>query len=425
MPSCSLSRSLASTLQAPLLHHHVQISKPSIHLLPLPQQLTPPSPAIGIIAAASEAVSLANAAAEAARDALLLAYALTEIDPSQLTNRLGFEQHENCLRDRRRRRRQRRGAELDVSGKDNVEGSGLAESCLSKTERSRYLTRDQEAEFSSCLKVVAMMEVASSRKTSSGAARMRRRRRNDRALLRARECRERITMSYKRLVVSVAAAYQGKGLSLQDLIQEGSIGLLRGAQRFDYKKGNKMSTYVYWWIRQAIMKALAKNSNIVRLPGYLCTMSARIVETKLLLKEKLKRSPTYEEIAETVGISTSSVRIICERSHRPISIDQPINGEKIALKDIIQGPDERRPEVIVNRKLLLQNMEMLLKALGEREEHIIRSYYGINGETSLTFDEIGRSINLSRERVRQIYYNALARMKEDKIVLGGFTNFVG
>lgn len=171
---------------------------------------------------ASEAVSLANTAAEAARDALQLAHALAEVDPFLFTSTLRYGQHENCLREGRRRWRRRKGVELDVDGKDNVEGRGLAESCLSKVERLRYLTRDQEAEFSSCLKVDTMIEVPSSRKSSSGAARMRWRR-NDRALLRARECRERITMSYKRLVVSVAAAYQEKGLSLQDLIQPKSM----------------------------------------------------------------------------------------------------------------------------------------------------------------------------------------------------------
>ncbi|KAK8942445.1 hypothetical protein KSP39_PZI009375 [Platanthera zijinensis] len=420
MPSCpSLSRSLASTLQPPPLNHHAQLSKPLAHLLPIPHLLPPSSPTVGIISSATEAVCLANAAAEGASDALQLTRTLTEVDLSELSGGHGFERRRDSLRERRRqRRRQRSGVELDFSERDVFEGS-----CCSKSERSRYLTRDQEAEFSSFLKVESMAEDTLNGKISSCvSSRMgRRRRKNERALLRARECRERIALSYKRLVVSVASAYQGKGLSLQDLIQEGSIGLLHGAQKFDYKKGNKMSTYVYWWIRQAIMKGLAKNSNMVRLPGYLCPMNAKVAEAKSLLKDKLKRLPTYEEIAETVGISASSVRLISQNCRRVLSIDQPINGENIALKDIIQGPDERRPESMLNRQQLIQNMEMLLQKLDEREEYIMRSYYGINGENSLTFEEIGRSLNLSRERIRQIYYNALAILKEGAIFLEGFT----
>ncbi|PKA46409.1 RNA polymerase sigma factor sigD, chloroplastic [Apostasia shenzhenica] len=278
--SSSLSRSLASSLQTPLHNHHGQVFISSIQVVSPHNSSTSNPPGIGIAAAAAtEAVSLANGAAKAARDALCLASALCQLDESELY-RIHGRKHERARRRetkmRRQQCRQRKGVEQHVDGREGSEGKEFVEKCLSKAERSKCLTRAQEAEFSGCLKAEAMLEaplVGRTRgkyhsicmQTSLDVPWMGRMRR-ERLLLEARECRERIILSYRRLVVSIACAFQGKGLSLQDLIQEGSIGLLRGACRFDHTKGNKMSTYVYWWIKQAIIKALAKNSNIVKLP---------------------------------------------------------------------------------------------------------------------------------------------------------------
>nr|CAD1821946.1 unnamed protein product [Ananas comosus var. bracteatus] len=288
---------------------------------------------------------------------------------------------------------------------------------FSKVEKSRYLTRRQEAQFSLYLKEEAMLEKENNQMgefTSTTSAELIRRSSRDKALLRARESRERIILSYKRLVVSIASTYQGRGLGLQDLIQASCIGLLRGAQRFDHKKGYKLSTYVYWWIKQAIVRAIVNKSRIVRLPGSLCEAANRVAEANSILRRRLGRWPTYEEIADFVHVGVSSVRIISERIRHPISIDQPVNKEGLSLKEIILGPDEIRPETIVTRQIILRTLEELLKTLSAREEHIMRLHYGLNGETARSCEEIGKLMNLSRERIRQIHGNALARLKEEK-----------
>ncbi|XP_072976178.1 RNA polymerase sigma factor sigD, chloroplastic [Typha angustifolia] len=328
----------------------------------------------------------------------------------------------------RRRRKRRKNSGLSSDDEEDEDGNvfDLIEGRRSsRTQRSGYLTARQEAEFSRYLKEEALLETASmqmeeSAPSNSGipaASAWMKKTSRDKALLRARESKERIILSYKRLVVSIATAYQGKGLSIQDLIQEGCIGLIRGAQRFDHKKGYKLSTYVYWWIKQAIVKAIVNKSRIVRLPGNLCEGMNKVTEATATLRRRLRRSPTYEEIADFLEISVSSVRIICEKSRHPISIDQPVNGEGATLKDIIAGPDESRPEPIIARKLALQNLEKLLKKLSPREEYIIRLRYGLNGESARSCDEIGRLLNLSRERIRQIHCTAIARLREERSLI--------
>ncbi|XP_012849779.1 PREDICTED: RNA polymerase sigma factor sigD, chloroplastic isoform X1 [Erythranthe guttata] len=286
----------------------------------------------------------------------------------------------------------------------------------------------------------------------------------DRIIWNGKQSEKRITKSYLRLVVSVASSYQGKGLSLQDLTQEGSIGLLRGAIKFNPEKGYKLSTYAYWWIRQAITRAITKKSKIIRLPGSIHELVPKICEANAVLSRKLRRFPTYEEIAEEIDANASSVRLAIERNKSPISLDQastsrgsmslqvlsiqfrkisshfftsgtlmisysggarigpPIPQPRIfffvnssfydVLQAIIPGPDEMTPEAMVKKEALKPEIEKLLEPLCDREAHVLRLHYGLNGGAPRSFEEIGKLLELSRERVRQINSSALSKLRE-------------
>ncbi|XP_043691315.1 RNA polymerase sigma factor sigD, chloroplastic [Telopea speciosissima] len=380
-----------------------------------------------IITAAAEAVALANAAVEAARDAVFSASVLVEFS---------IEGQNGCqyeidwlseLRDRKHalgtQKRKRRRKRKKVSEISDAASHGGRERRSSRPSRSQFLTSREEAEFSSHLREGARLEAARRRigergdgepSTSHWARAVGMERRDlDKMLCEERESRERIILSYRRLISYIAKNYQGKGLSLQDLIQEGSIGLLRGVERFDPEKGYKLSTYVYWWIKQAVIKAIANKSRIIRLPGSMSEMLAKIAEANTVLSTRLRRLPTYDEIADVVNISVSSVRLICERNRPPISAERTLTNQgSLTLQEIILGPEETRPEVMVSKQLMKQDLEKLLRTLDEREACILRLYFGLNGETPRSCEEIGRLINLSRERVRQINGIALTKLRQ-------------
>lgn len=367
-------------------------------------------------------MALASAAAEAAREAVCSASKLDEIsfcgDEGGSKSRV-WSNASGVRRKRRRKRRKESELEEIGNGENQIFKFG--------SENLRYLTSSEEAQLSSYIKEGARLEAAKRRiletrkdePTSNEWAKAigLKRRHLDRMLCNGRESRERINHGYRRLVISIATNYQGKGLSLQDLIQEGSIGLLRGAEKFDPSRGYKLSTYVYWWIRQAITRAIAKKSRIVRLPGSICEMLAKIAEAKTMLSQKLRRLPTYDEIAEVIHVDVSTVRLVSERNRAPISVDQAVtNSGSMSLQEIIPGPEETVPELMVRKRLMKQEVEKHLKTLSEREAHILSLYFGLKGETPLSFEEIGRLLKLSRERVRQINCIALSKLQEMAVV---------
>ncbi|ESW20888.1 hypothetical protein PHAVU_005G023100 [Phaseolus vulgaris] len=146
----------------------------------------------------------------------------------------------------------------------------------------------------------------------------------DKALCNARESKERLANDYRGLVTSIAAGYLGKGLSLQDLIQEGTVGLLRGAEKFEPERGYKLSTYVYWWIKQAMIKAIARKSRLVRLPSGKSEMVAKVAQANNILSSRLRRKPTYDETAEVLNVKASTIRLVSEKSRKPISLDKVV-----------------------------------------------------------------------------------------------------
>ncbi|XP_068660941.1 RNA polymerase sigma factor sigD, chloroplastic [Aristolochia californica] len=366
------------------------------------------------VAAASQAVALANAAAKAASDAVSSALALSEMAFPR-----GF-QSEDTVEVTSKGRRRKRGR-FTV---DSFEGVSVSRPVLQiRSTRSSYLSSREEAECALYLKEGARLEASRikirlatncnptmSQWAEAAGMKMRT---LEKLLWRVREAKDRITRSYKRLVVSIAMPYLGRGLSLKDLIQEGSIGLLRGAERFDHSKGNKLSTYVYWWIKQAIVRAIATKSRIVRLPGSMHRPVAQVLEANTLLSSRLGREPTHQEIAEMTDMSMIIVKLVIEKTRFPLSLDRSISSRgSITTKEILPGSEELTPESMSTRRFMKRDIGRLLETLTEREESIVRLYFGFNGETPKSFEEIGRLLNLSRERVRQIHYIALTKLQQ-------------
>ncbi|CAA7031479.1 unnamed protein product [Microthlaspi erraticum] len=325
---------------------------------------------------------------------------------------------------RKRRRRRRLGFERLEPEEDENAGAKAGEetetiSVPAGATRSGFLSRSEEIQLCLYLKEGAKLEnLGTSAEENEmvsvllSSGKGKKKRSANEILCRRREAREKITRCYRRLVVSIATGYQGKGLNLQDLIQEGSIGLLRGAERFDPERGYKLSTYVYWWIKQAILRAIAHKSRLVKLPGSMWELTAKVAEASNVLTRKLKRIPSCEEIAEHLNIHVSAVRLAVDRSRSPVSLDRVAshNG-RMTLQEIVKGPDETRPEEMVKREDMKHEIEQLLGTLTARESRVLGLYFGLNGETPMSFEEIGKSLKLSRERVRQINGIALTKLR--------------
>ncbi|MEM0995727.1 MAG: sigma-70 family RNA polymerase sigma factor [Bacteroidota bacterium] len=225
---------------------------------------------------------------------------------------------------------------------------------------------------------------------------------------------EKLAKANLRFVVSVAKQYQNQGLSLGDLINEGNLGLIKAAQRFDETRGFKFISYAVWWIRQSILQALAEQSRIVRLPLNRVGAMNRIVKAFSKLEQNFEREPSPQEIAEAIdGMSEKEVRDTMKISGRHVSMDAPlVQGEENRLLDVLENDEEPDPDATLMSESLSKEVERALSTLTEREAEVIRLYFGIGVEHSLTLEEIGEKFDLTRERVRQIKEKAIRRLRQ-------------
>jgi RNA polymerase primary sigma factor len=228
------------------------------------------------------------------------------------------------------------------------------------------------------------------------------------------EALDKLTKANLRFVVSVAKQYQNKGLPLTDLINEGNLGLIKAAQKFDETRGFKFISYAVWWIKQSIMQAIADQSRMVRLPLNRVGALTKISKAASLLEQELERKPTIEEIAGQLEMDIAEVAYALQHSGRHLSVDAPFahsDDNKNSLLDVMPNKNDPEPDITLMKESLSREIESSLSTLTEREADVIRLYFGIGRENSLTLEEIGEMLNLTRERVRQIKEKALLRLR--------------
>jgi RNA polymerase primary sigma factor len=224
--------------------------------------------------------------------------------------------------------------------------------------------------------------------------------------------REHLITANSRLVISVAKKYMGRGVPFLDLIQEGNIGLIRAAKKFDYKRGHKFSTYATWWIRQAVTRAIADQGRTIRVPVHMGDQINKLLRVSHSLTQELGRDPTVDELADSLSVTPKKVESMIQIARRPLSLETPTDEEEDSvLGDFIQDEDSPAPVEVATKNLLREQIQEVLATLPPREVRILQLRYGLLDGESYTLEEVGKKMGVTRERVRQIEAQALSRLR--------------
>ena len=230
------------------------------------------------------------------------------------------------------------------------------------------------------------------------------------------QAREHLITANSRLVISVAKKYMGRGVPFLDLIQEGNIGLIRAAKKFDYRRGHKFSTYATWWIRQAVTRAIADQGRTIRVPVHMGDQINKLLRVQHQLTQRLGRDPTVDELAEALEVTLQKVENMIQVARRPLSLETPTDDEEDSvLGDFIQDEEVPAPDETATYNLLREHLENVLDSLPPREVRILQLRYGLLDGQAYTLEEVGRKMGVTRERVRQIEAQALSRLRHPAI----------